>query len=241
MNSGHKVLFFVKNPAPGQVKTRLAESIGDTEAARIYRLMTEDALAAVDASGYALEIHYTPSVAGSAVSRLLGPHRRYAAQKGADLGERMENAFRSAFATGARRAVLVGSDAPELTPSLLHDAFHSLDENGAVLAPAGDGGYTLIGFRADTFAPQIFRGPEWGGPDVLERTQGLLGDIGLKYRLLQELPDVDDLRDLESLYERSRGRPGRTAARLSARSGEFFGATLGPTENRSDKNGKSSQ
>lgn len=210
MTGDARILFFVKNPAPGQVKTRLAAHLGDQNAATLYKLMAEDALAALDASGFPVEIFYAPDEAGRAVARWLGAGRPYASQQGADLGERMENAFRSAFTQGIRCAVLVGSDIPELMPHHLEEALARLKDNGAVLAPAGDGGYTMIGFRADSFEPDAFDNILWGGAEVLETTIANLRRTGIEPFLLTELPDLDEMDDLKRLYQNGARRPGKT-------------------------------
>lgn len=223
MNRESLIMFFVKNPEPGRVKTRLAEEIGEEKAAGIYRVMAEDALAALDAARIQVEIHYAPEDAGPAVARWLGPGRRYVSQAGADLGERMENAFVSAFESGAMRAILVGSDIPELTPSHAVEALEALTDNDAALAPSGDGGYTLIGFRAGRFEPLVFRGMNWGGREVLEETLSILRDGDLNVKLMPELRDIDDLSDLRLLFERGQGRPGKTMSWLVAHSEKLLG------------------
>lgn len=228
MNSLARVMFFVKAPVPGTVKTRLAASIGDQEAAGLYKAMAEDALAALDASGLTVEVHFAPGDQGRAVARWLGSGRRYVPQQGMDLGERMERAFAGAFSSGAARAVLVGSDIPELKAETVTGAFKALEEAGAVLAPAGDGGYTLIGFRAGAFAPRVFQGLPWGGPEVFEASLRVLKQAGSTVNVLPRLPDLDDLEDLRSLYARGAGRPGRTMAWLAVRANRLFGAMPGP-------------
>jgi hypothetical protein len=218
-------MFFVKNPVPGRVKTRLARRIGNEKAAGLYRLLAEDGLAAIDASRIPAEIHYSPKEEGKEIAAWLGAGRRYVPQSGAGLGARMEHAFRHAFRFGADRAVITGSDIPELRPDHLNSALEALSERDAVLAPAGDGGYTLIGFTAAGFAPEAFSGIEWGGPEVLDDTLQALSAKGASWSLLPELPDLDDFDDLSSFYERGASRPCKTLEWLHKNRDEIFGQT----------------
>jgi len=222
-----RILFFVKAPLPGMVKTRLAKDMGEQEAAELYKLMAEDALAALAASGRPVQVCFTPEDQGPAVARWLGAGRRYVPQQGSDLGRRMEHAFASAFASGARQAVLVGSDIPELKPEVLHAAFAALRETESVLAPAGDGGYTLIGFRRESFKPEAFHGMAWGGPDVFADTLSALEETGCQVTVLEELRDVDELADLQALYARGTCRPSRTMGWLERHAARYFDAATG--------------
>lgn len=204
------ILFFVKAPVPGEVKTRLAEHIGKEGAAELYRVMAEDALAAIDASELSSEIHFSPADAGKKIADWLGSGRLYVPQSGADLGERMAHAFRHAYRFGAGRAVLAGSDIPELSPGHFKSALQALANHDAVLAPAGDGGYTLIGFTSAGFAPEAFSGIEWSGPAVLKDTLKVLSVNSKSWSLMADLPDMDDLEDLRKFYERGFSRPSKT-------------------------------
>jgi hypothetical protein len=218
-------MFFVKNPVPGEVKTRLARRIGNEKAARLYRLMAEDGLAAIDASRIPSEIHYSPKEDGKVIAAWLGAGRRYVPQSGGGLGARMEHAFRHAFRFGAARALLAGSDIPGLRPDHLNSALGALSEHDAVLAPAGDGGYTLIGFTDAGFKPEAFSGIEWGGPDVLDDTLQALNGTGASWSLLPELPDLDDFDDLSSFYKRGVSRPCKTLEWLHKNRDEIFRRT----------------
>ncbi len=71
-------------------------------------------------------------------------------------------AFRKAFDMGFKRVVLVGSDIPDLPLEFIEEAFTSLKEEDAVIGPAYDGGYYLIGFKDKTFSPQVFERMAWG-------------------------------------------------------------------------------
>jgi hypothetical protein len=132
---------------------------------------------------------------------------------------RMANAFRRVFAEGAERALLVGTDLPDLPPERIVSGFSSLRSSPAVLAPTPDGGYCLIGFRADTFSESVFTGQPWGTPRVLKQTLAAFKRLGRSPRLLENWPDIDTVGDLAAFMRRAAGRPAaaaRTAAFLAA-------------------------
>lgn len=194
------VLFFIKYPEPGSVKTRLAEESTPEQAAAFYRAFVEDKLAELEAGiDGDLVVFFTPEPLRDKVRRWLGKDRRYVAQKGADLGRRMENAFREAFFMGFERGVLVGSDIPGLTPDIVNRGLHCLEPGRASLGPAGDGGYYLIGFHRAGFMPEVFRTGEWSTPGVFERAFNVLAGTGFAFTELERLDDMDTMEDIETM------------------------------------------
>ena len=126
----------------------------------------------------------------------------YCHQSAGDLGRRMCAAFDSAFQTGSRRVVLIGTDCPELDDRLVQAALDRLGENDLVLGPASDGGYYLIGLRSP--APSLFDGIPWGTGEVLLATLRVAEAAGLSVTLLPRLPDVDCPEDL-AVWNRVKG------------------------------------
>ncbi len=113
-------------------------------------------------------------------------------QQGADLGARIQHAFGEAFAAGYSKVVLIGSDLYELYPADLAAAFASLDTHEAVVGPATDGGYYLLGLTR--LVPALFRDKAWGTDTVLEAT---LGDLeGTPTFLLPARNDIDRYEDI---------------------------------------------
>ncbi len=137
---------------------------------------------------------FTPGDAGDEVRAWLGEGPRYLPQGDGPLGVRMRAAFRAAFASGARRVVVVGSDLPELSTALLRRAFECLEAREAVVGPARDGGYYLLGLARPL--PGIFEGIAWSTPGVLAATLQRLRATGVEPALLEELADVDVAADL---------------------------------------------
>jgi len=186
------LLVMVKAPLPGLVKTRLAATIGDDAALAAYRAMVAGVLAAVDASALPTTIVFAPAQARSCVAGLCGEERAYRAQAPGDLGARMRTAFDQSFADGAGAALLVGSDLPLLTGELLRRAARDLSAQPAVLGPADDGGYYLIGFTRAGYLPEVFSDMPWSTPAVADLTLARLAGAGRRTALLPQLPDCDD-------------------------------------------------
>ena len=187
-------LVFVRAPEAGRVKTRLAAALGADVALRVYRRLAEHTLREAQALGGEVRVHFTPANAEAEVRAWLGDGPRYLPQSAGDLGARMEAAFRAAFEDGADRVVIIGSDLPELSAALLRRAFDALESHPAVIGPARDGGYYLLGMR--TMIGGLFGGIPWSTDEVLARTLDRLRAAGVEPALLDTLSDVDEVDDL---------------------------------------------
>ena len=213
------VIVFLRSPEPGRVKTRLAKTLGGETAANLYRCFALDLLATVWRTGIPPHLFYTPADAGDRIAGWIGPGHRLTAQRGADLGLRMANAFREVFAQGARRALLVGTDLPDLPAERISAGLASLASAPAVLTPTLDGGYGLIGFRAEAFTEAVFEDPPWGTDGVLPATLAAFRRCNVVPRLLAPWPDIDTVDDLAALMQRlqkSAAAAPATAACLTA-------------------------
>jgi len=186
---------FVRHPEPGKVKTRLAKAYGDPFAAELYGYFVDDLLEALAPGSYHLEIFFTPAEREMEIRRRFGVRFRYIPQEGEGIGDRMGKAFRSCFAKGFATTLLIGSDFPDLTAEVIEQAFQNL-ENGhdAVVGPACDGGYYLVGLAREQ--PGLFVDIDWGTGLVLEQTRAAIARHGLSYQLLPCLADVDRPVDL---------------------------------------------
>jgi uncharacterized protein len=190
------VLVFVRAPERGRVKTRLAADIGDGAALAVYERLGRHTVDVARALGSAVRVRicHTPDGAGDAVAEWLGDGVEYRGQGEGGLGARMDRAFADAFAGGADRVLIVGSDLPDLTPALLRDAIARLDAHPAVLGPARDGGYYLLGLRQPT--PDLFRDVPWSTAQVLSVTLERFAAAGIEPAMLPKLVDVDTADDL---------------------------------------------
>ena len=189
-----RLALFARWPAAGEVKTRLSPAVPTALALDLYRAMLEDAIALTVGTEAEERFVYwagAPAVRdGFTVPRAFGVRD----QQGGNLGERIERAFDELLASPGDRAVVVGADCPALEPSTLAGAFDVLESHDAVLGPARDGGYTLVGLRRR--APGLFRDIEWSTPRVLDQTMERAARAGLTIALLPALDDLDTPEDL---------------------------------------------
>jgi rSAM/selenodomain-associated transferase 1 len=200
------LLFFIKNPEKGKVKTRLASAIGDEMAAKLYKRFLLEMLFTLNRGTFLFYLCYYPVDSLNDLKDWLGDHYLYMAQIGENLGERMKNGFLEAFAMNFKRVVLVGSDIPGLPLEFIEEAFKSLEEKDAVIGPSLDGGYYLIGFKDKKFSPRAFRGIPWSTDRVFEETMKILKHEGLTVHTLQPRRDIDTIEDLKIRELRRKGR-----------------------------------
>nr|WP_319393792.1 TIGR04282 family arsenosugar biosynthesis glycosyltransferase [uncultured Desulfobacter sp.] len=193
------VIVFVKAPEKGRVKTRLAKGVGETAALALYRCFVMDVLDMVRSTPWALRVYYTPDNAFDPVRTWLGDDPDLFSQKGATLGEKMENALADTFAAGYDRAVLIGSDLPDLPPGIIDTAFKGLEQCSAAIGPSRDGGYYLIGFTAEGFTPRIFHGIPWSTNQVFDLTLTRLKKYHVSHYTLPVWQDIDTREDLSFL------------------------------------------
>ena len=203
MPQGPIILLFIKAPVKGRVKSRLAKAVGDEAALELYRRFILDIIATLKETGAPFRVFFFPAASSSEVSGLLGGLDARP-QQGNDLGKRMEDAFRVVFSEGRRRAILIGSDIPDLPASIITDAYRALEKQNAVIGPARDGGYYLIGFNKSSFHPSIFRGIAWGTNSVFDETMKALQEAALTVWRAPVWGDVDTLDDLRDLVARSK-------------------------------------
>jgi len=196
------LLFFVKYPEKGKVKSRLAAVIGDDSAAGVYKNLVAQMLSTVKEGSFPLYICFFPKNAQKPIKNWLGREYRYIPQNGKDLGERMRNGFIDGFAMGYKRVVLIGSDIPDLPMKSIEEAFKSLKEMDAVIGPAYDGGYYLIGFKDKTFSPQVFEGIAWETKNVFDETMKKLKRFRRTVHTLPYQRDIDTVDDLKHLKDK---------------------------------------
>jgi rSAM/selenodomain-associated transferase 1 len=192
------VIVMAKAPVAGYAKTRLIPALGAEGAALLAERLLRHAVAQALAAGIGpVELCCAPDAHHAVFAALAGDARLALSEQGeGDLGARMARALRQALAMHDR-ALLIGTDAPALDAAYLRAARGRLADHDAVLGPAVDGGYTLIGLRR--FAPSIFESMPWSTPQVLALTQERLRAAGLRHAELMPLHDVDEPADLVHL------------------------------------------
>jgi rSAM/selenodomain-associated transferase 1 len=193
------LLFFIKSPEKGRVKTRLASAVGDEMAVRLYRRFLLETLFTLNRGTFLFYLCFYPENSLSDLKGWLGDDYLYMPQKGEDLAERMKNGFIDAFAMNFKRVVLIGSDIPDLPLEFIEEAFTSLQEKDIVIGPSLDGGYYLIGFKDKNFSLRVFEGIPWSTKRVFEETMKILKQEGLTVHTLQHWRDIDTIDDLKNL------------------------------------------
>jgi len=192
------LLVFGREPIPGRAKTRLIPALGAEQAAALYEQLLRRTLSAASrlpATRRSLWLDdLVPDGTVAEHARSLG--FEVIPQCGENLGERMAHAFSHALQQG-HGAVLIGSDCPGYSTRYLVAAFAALDNHDAVVGPAADGGYVLLGLRRT--APVLFEDMPWGTGKVLDRTRQRLVGLGWRWKELSVLKDIDVPEDLEHL------------------------------------------
>jgi hypothetical protein len=200
--ASERLVLFTRHPEPGTTKTRLIPVLGPEGASEFQRRLTEHAARTASEAGRRRTLSLEVRHEGGGEARMrqwLGENFIFRPQGRGDLGARMQTSLGVAFAEGAQRAVLIGSDIPGLTSATVVRAFDLLRRDDLVFGPATDGGYYLIGMTAAGYrcgTPYLAPGTAWGSSDLLARTLGMVRDLRLSYRLLETLADVDRPQDL---------------------------------------------
>jgi rSAM/selenodomain-associated transferase 1 len=197
------ILLFVKYPEKGKVKLRLSVDIDEDIVQELYRYFVEDTLVTIKKIDSQLFICFFPVEAQKKFQKWLGSTLLFLPQNGVDLGERMKNSFTDVFTKGFQRAVLIGSDSPDLPKKYIEQAFLILQTKDVVLGPTVDGGYYLIGFHIDTFTPCIFEDIQFGNQTVFQETEMKIKQAHRSLGLIPIWNDVDTIADLKHLIQRA--------------------------------------
>ncbi|MFA5717840.1 MAG: TIGR04282 family arsenosugar biosynthesis glycosyltransferase [Desulfobulbaceae bacterium] len=201
-----EILVFTRYPLPGKVKTRLIPRLGEEQATAVHACLAERTIAAARSLLHdrdaGLSLWYTGGTRQQ-MRAWIGEGITLAEQFGNGLGQRMAAAFRASWARGTERAVLIGTDCPELNAPLLARALDHLRDYEMVIGPARDGGYYLIGLRRETEPRMatLFNGIAWGSADTFRRTMDRARLAGLTTATLTELHDIDRPEDLRHLRD----------------------------------------
>lgn len=172
------------------MKTRIAATEGNKSAVRIYKKLLQHTHAITEPLEVDKFIFYGDFINPTDLWQV--PYDK-ALQHGADLGERMKNAFATLFAKGYNKVVIIGSDCYELDTTTLQRAFECLQNNRVVLGPSFDGGYYLLGLNKAL--PEIFDNIKWSTSTVYSDTLNFITNGRYSYTCLQQLNDVDTRED----------------------------------------------
>ncbi|MBJ6369653.1 TIGR04282 family arsenosugar biosynthesis glycosyltransferase [Snuella sedimenti] len=183
------IIVFVKNIKLGKVKTRLAKTIGSQAAFEVYKELVEITEQATLNIPVDKRIYFSDAIIDSK-----WPNDYKTVQKGQNLGERMQNAFKKGFEDGYTHIVLIGSDLPDINAKHIEKGLQALNNTQVVFGPATDGGYYLIGQAK--YHPFIFNNKPWSQTNLLDVTRLELEQKNISYTLLEALNDIDTYEDL---------------------------------------------
>lgn len=194
-------MVFVRAPQRGKVKTRLAKQLDEAVVVELYQKWVIDILSVLNPIKRPVIICGHPEEKLSEIKVWLGENYDYIPQVGSGLGEKMKCAFRELFDDGYEQLVLIGSDIPEISASIVEEAFTALSANKAVIGPTKDGGYYLIGFNTDNFSPEIFDDISWSTERVFAQTMAVFERLRRTVYLLPLLRDIDEFSDLIDFFD----------------------------------------
>jgi uncharacterized protein len=209
------LVLFAKVPSLGKVKTRLAASVGDAMALKVYEACLKDSLALVhhwyqDKNGPTKKRIQVYLAETNPASHELFKDIEVHYQEGQDLGERMKRCCDAEFETGASKVVIIGSDSPTLPVYMLRQAFSALAWHDVALGPAFDGGYWLFGAREKT--PPIFSDIQWSTASVMTQTAQHVHREKCDTALLPFWYDIDDIDDIRRVQWHSQLTQGQGSA-----------------------------
>ncbi|WP_010182688.1 TIGR04282 family arsenosugar biosynthesis glycosyltransferase [Aquimarina agarilytica] len=188
------LLIFTRNPELGKVKSRLAADIGQQNALDIYIFLVNYTQKVTQQLNVDKQVWYSESLGKNDMwdsndySKKLQPNTP-------DLGERMEYAFNEGFKNGYQHIIIIGSDLYDITQQDIEVAFDKLQQNNAVIGPATDGGFYLLGLSQPI--PSIFKNKNWGTNTVLNDTLNNLKSYS--FEQLTPKNDVDYLDDIKEV------------------------------------------
>ncbi|KAA3436927.1 TIGR04282 family arsenosugar biosynthesis glycosyltransferase [Rufibacter hautae] len=194
MQASCALIIFVKNLVPGKVKTRLAATVGNEKALEVYQQLLRHTKEVCQEIHAHRVVYYSEQVEENG---LWDDGFAKAVQHGADLGQRMKNAFAEVLEQGFSKAVIIGTDCPGLTAEIVNAAFTMLEEKDVVVGPAFDGGYYLLGMK--TLYGDLFETIAWSTSSVCETTLAKCRQSQLRYDVLPTLHDIDEEKDLVHL------------------------------------------
>lgn len=190
------LIIFVRNTELGKVKTRLAATIGELNALKVYQVLLRHTCSIVKAIHCDKFVYYAESIEADDQWNVADIFKMQ--QLGDDLGSRMKNAFEEVFGLKYNYVLIIGSDCYELSPEIVDEAIFLLSRNDVVIGPASDGGYYLLGMKKSYQC--LFDNKSWSSSTVFADTLKDIEQLGLTYAVLRVLNDVDEEKDITFSY-----------------------------------------
>jgi uncharacterized protein len=200
------IIIFAKYPRKGKVKTRLAKTIGDDIAMEIYKLCAEHTFTEcqkLSKTGTLTYLFYSHKRDKAEIKNWTKSKFVLIPQEGQDLGERIYNAFDKVFKDGHSKVIIIGTDLPDISSEIIYSTLKYLDNFHAVIGPADDGGYYLLGLKS--LKEEFFEGIEWSTDSVFKETINKLKTNKVKTKTLPVLSDIDTVEDLKKWGIKNQG------------------------------------
>jgi uncharacterized protein len=209
------LVIMAKAPKPGMVKTRLTESLPSAAVTALYICLLQDTLALAKSLRGVEVALMCPAADQEELAQLLGNTLQVVPQKGAGLAAGLTSVFRH-FTMGGRQVIAFNSDSPHLAATVLDGAFEILATHDVVVGPTYDGGYYLVGAKAEHAT--LFEGDSMGTKSALDTLVSRAKALGLSTGFTEPFYDIDVADDLIVLARELKDAPAkapRTAAWLS--------------------------
>lgn len=201
----NRLIIFAKAPIEGFSKTRLIPALGEKRTAKLAKQLLAHTLANCCSAKFTqLELCVTPEPSHPVWQTISVPDSFiWSAQTSGDLGERIINALgamhtkEKVLPSREEAVVLIGTDCPEITSMVLDQVTEILFNRDAVIIPANDGGYVLLGFNR--FHPSLFEGIRWSTDKVFSDTVQRMQKLNWSFETLAPMTDIDTSEDLHLL------------------------------------------
>jgi len=198
-NHSNVLCVFIKAPILGHVKTRLQPDLSEEKSLQFYKAMVEDLVDHFrSCPDFDVFLCFYPETEKNFIRKWMGAELSYLHQSGEDLGERMANTFSWCFLQGYQKAILIGSDLPDLDQSTILNGFDVLRNKDVVLGPSTDGGYYLIGMKKEQ--PDLFSNMAWSTSTVLDETRSRMVQKNILWAELALRTDLDTFETLENYF-----------------------------------------
>jgi len=217
-SSSNALIIFTREPVAGKTKTRLMPYYTPEQCAMLHKCFIRDIAKEMKSADADIVVAYTGGEPAF-LRKVFGRSSFFIEQKGRDIGERMKNAIADALSLGYEKAVLVGTDIPELEAETIDTAFTMLDASDAVIGPTEDGGYYLIGMKQVLDEP--FEVKLYGTDTVYAETTAFMRNAGIVTEEVEPYSDIDTPEDLAGFRSRMR----EDAHLRHTRTGRFIAET----------------
>ena len=197
--SRNGLIIFLRVGQLGKVKTRLAKTLGNIEALRIYQELVKITLDQARQVACTTYLYFSPKIDPSFKNH--PDDLILCEQHGADLGQKMKLAFDEVL-KHHEKAVIIGTDCPHISAEIITEAFNKLDKFDVTIGPAVDGGYYLLGLKKNQ--NQLFSEIEWSTSTVLSKTLENINLLQWSTGLLPTLSDIDHQDDWLRYLEESK-------------------------------------